>query len=184
MNNGKLFRLIGSFSSKERRDFDHFLAIRVHGSKAHLRKMYSILREHFDIKGLAFSKEYLWERTFGDKVYRDDFMRKYCSDLAKFAEDFIAFESFHQNPVRKLEYLLAELDRRGLDKEFAQNLKLARNHQAATTSRDTAYYHSQHSLADQLNRFISKQGKRTKHTNLQEAAQNLDHYYLINKLKY
>jgi len=148
-------------------------------------RLFAFLYEHcFHYNALIPSKKYVWHHLFGKKKYNDSLLRKYMSQLTKKAEDFLVYQAIKKNPSRKDNFLLQELTERGLNTDFNQLMKKAHHSSISRQHRNTKYYHHQHTLAAISNSFLTKQGARTKETNLVAAMDNLDYYYLINKLKH
>jgi hypothetical protein len=167
--------LFRSLTPSEQIQFTKFLTLQGPASD-------HLVRLHKALQVSETDPEKIWQRVFPKRSFHDGIMRKYLSDLAKVLEDYMIYRSLRNRPDERTSLLLDELLNRELDKEFLRTWK-----QAAVRSgqvQDPSFYFNRHELAAKKNRFISSTGTRTDETLLQEAADQLDQYYLISKLKY
>lgn len=131
----------------------------------------------------GFNRRTIWNQLFSAEAYDDVNFRKYCSDLLKLVEDFMAQEIIMHDPVRRKVDLLDFTVRRKIEGLYNSALRQVR------MELDKDHYHSLEYFKNsyQVERlFYAMQGfdvKLNSRANIEEIAYNLDIFYWIEKLK-
>ncbi len=184
MQSTKLVRILSTFSPKELKGFRKYISTPYFNEQDRLVQLFNIVEECFFVVRSQPSKEFIWQQLFPQKKFNDALLRKLLSDLSKLAEEFLVWQGLQERPVEQANLLLSELNKRKLAKDFNKVMRTIRDFHEDQSYRDDQYYFNAHLIDSELNRFVALQGKRTKDVSLQSAARNLDHYYLITKLRY
>jgi hypothetical protein len=135
------------------------------------------------------SKPEAWSVIFPGTGYNDTRFRKLSSDLLKLYEQFLAQEIYESNPLHQANYLMESISTRKIEKLYNTVVSSVKRLSVRQLERSTSFYFYQYQLAkNQYNLtsdFEKKFKKKTKYAtlNIEEIAQNLDIFYLGEKLK-
>jgi hypothetical protein len=148
-----------------------------------LLTLFEVLTDYTDKKKKGFVKEKVWAKVFPGKPYNDTNFRKACSDLMELVEQFMAVEAY----LEKSKY--AELDR--MDYIIQNNVQPLfkgvvneqhRLHEDRDYRRYSDYYFA-YSFEKKFYRLMNYDVKMDQSLNLDKISDNLDLFYLIEKLK-
>lgn len=182
MKKSKLCRILRTFPPDEQERFRAFVASPYHSGKSELTQLLATLLQYWP--AFEINKKTVFAHAFPDSAYNDKQFRYLTSDLNKLAEQFLAIQTYQQQPVRHdLDTLLAFAER-SLDKEYAHIHRRIKQSFDQRSERDVSYYDDQHRLATVEQRHFELQRQRTFDKSLQKASDYLDHYYFLQKLKY
>lgn len=131
----------------------------------------------------AADREKIWEQAFAPEKYDDVLFRKYCSDLLKHLQIFMAHESLAENPmklaVERVDFV-ADHKIEPLYKSTAQEFRTLLEQQIF---KSTWYYLNAYRFERQLGTMLQYALKVDQRANLEEISHNLDMLYWIEKLK-
>jgi len=135
--------------------------------------------------GQQITKEDLWEICFSDEEpFNDGRFRKLQSDLLRLIEEYYAQESFEANPIHKAKYLLESIYENKLEHLKLSALKTAQRLAENQKLKPASFYYYQYEI-EQIKYDLSKsQVERSEKSNIEDIAQNLDRFYLAEKLRY
>ncbi|MBK7407521.1 MAG: hypothetical protein IPJ40_05210 [Saprospirales bacterium] len=185
MQNLKVYAVIQQFTKVEQNRFRKFLCSPYFNANQDLIDLYDHLVDSMaGDPEQEVPKEAFWEKLNPDKPYDDVRMRKYFSDLLKQLEGYIAQEAFQENPLHQATYLMDAVIQRKISKLFNNTLKSARRLSDQQHYRPANYYYHQYQIEKNYYRLNRSLGKRDIETNVEEIANNLDRFYLAEKLKY
>ena len=185
MQNLKLYGVLQQFSKVELNRFRKFLCSPYFNVNQDLIDLYDLLTGHMNGNGdEGVKREVVWEQLNPGKPYDDVRMRKYFSDLLKLLEGYIAQEIYQENPLHQATYLMDAVIRRKLSKLYNTTLGSARRLSDQQKYRPANYYYHQYQIEKNYYRLNRSLGKRDFATNVEEIANNLDRFYLAEKLKY
>ncbi len=111
-------------------------------------------------------------------------LRYVMSDLTVLLEDFLSYIEFEKNEIYKKHLLLNAYDARSLDKFFLSKLDEARLQQKNSSSKDVNFFFNQHLVEENAYLHSLSTKPRSISSSLQEAVDNLDYYYLSNRLRF
>jgi hypothetical protein len=130
------------------------------------------------------SKEALWDICFNNEDYDDGRFRKLQSDLLRLVEEYYAQETFEASPIHKAKYLLEAIYRKDLSELQSGALKTAKRLSVDQLLKPSSYYYYQYEIEQSIfNLNITQTERRTKF-NIEQIAENLDRFYLAEKLRY
>lgn len=131
------------------------------------------------------SKEELWEVCYGlEEEYQDGRFRKLQSDLLRLVEDFYAQEAFQENPIHKANYLLEAIYKESLNELQSSTLKSVKRLSEEQQLKPASYYYYQYEIEQNIFNLNISQTERSTKFNIEQIAENLDRFYLAEKLRY
>ncbi len=130
------------------------------------------------------NKEEVWTLLKPDRPYDYTRFRKYCSDLLKLIEGFLAQQVFEENPLYQATYLIEAIGNRKMEKLYNSSMKSARLLSKKQLYKPSSYYFYQYQIERNYFDLTQKEHKRRARQNVEEIVTNLDRFYLAEKLKY
>jgi len=183
MQNSKLISLYHRFSNSEIKNFKKYTSSSFFNENKYLETLLEYINKHAD-EDEKLSKEEVYPHIYPAGKYDDLKIRHLMADLLKLMQDFIAYNEHIQNAISPKINLLSSLRRNELNKHYESIFRNAKSSHEQHSYRDSDFYYNQFKLEWDYNKYLEEQNKRTKESNLQLAADNLDAFYLINKLKF
>ncbi|MCH2081239.1 MAG: hypothetical protein MK226_02555 [Saprospiraceae bacterium] len=181
MKRSKLFLLLGSFSRKEWRMFERFVASPYYNLRQDVKDLLAYLQECLLDFHIEPTKEKAFKRLYKEEAYDDHKMRVAISNLFKLAEQFIICESTQEE--RNQSIRLAKWYReKDLEKLFAQALKKAEAQQESSPFLDEVYFQDNFKLEKEVYSSLALK-KRSDELNFESIFSALDRAYFIHKLK-
>lgn len=140
-----------------------------------------------DIKGdhaTEFLKSSVWQEMGEDGPYNDVRFRKHCSDLLRLVEGWLAQEQYQENPLHQANYLMEAVYHKRLETLYNSVLSTARRLSDRQALRPASFYFYQFQLERNFYELSESRIKRETKGNLEEIINNLDYFYLAEKLRY
>lgn len=185
MFENKLTTTLGNFSKYELNQFRKYILSPFFNENEDLLVLFDTLLPFFKKKtDVALDKEAIWVKIFSQKKYNDTKFRRLNSDLLKLAEGFIAYNLYNQSPIVPQLFLLKAIEERGFQNLENTNIKQAKNLQERHPYRNADYYYNEYQLQVELGTMNTKQFQRNEQVNIDKIVDNLDYFYLSEKLKY
>ncbi|MEP7197300.1 MAG: hypothetical protein ABI851_12335 [Saprospiraceae bacterium] len=155
-----------------------------------LLKIYYAIEGHIrDPQANNIEKKHIWELIYPKETYFDEKFRKHCSQLMDLIESWLSQEEFEANPLIKAKYLLEAVHQRQLEKLYsgATNSALLNiSRQALKPANYYLYIYEIESILYKLEKIEDQRvGKKNiAKINLESIVNNLDYFYIAEKLKY
>jgi len=130
------------------------------------------------------SKDETWKRIGEDGPFNDVRFRKHCSDLLRLVEGWLAQEQYQENPLHQANYLMEAVYHKRLETLYNSVLSTARRLSDRQALRPASYYFYQFQLERNYYELSESRIKREAKANLEEIINNLDYFYLAEKLRY
>ncbi len=185
MRETKLYKALIQLSGHELNRLHRFVISPYFNRNEAIIKLFEWIKE--DLKNDKESeppKEFLWVICFGNEAYDDGRFRKLQSDLLRLVEEYYAQETFEANPIHKAKYLLEAIYENKLVNLQSGALKTAQRLADIQKLRPASFYYYQYEI-EQSNYDLSRsQAERSLKSNIEDIAQNLDRFYLAEKLRY
>ena len=110
--------------------------------------------------------------------------RKLSSDLLKLIEDFLAQEKYEQDTLQKKSYLLSCVGEKKIEKLYASTIKSSREILKQQNEKPSSFYYYNYLI--EKNQYDLSEGElhRSDKSNVEEIINNLDYFYLAEKLKW
>ncbi len=129
-------------------------------------------------------KEAIWSFVFQNTAYNDIKFRRLNSDLLKLLEGYLSYKEFAENEIVAQLNLIKTVHKRGLDKLQKSSFKQAKQIQKKHPYRNGAFYQNEYLLELEYAQIANAQFQRNEQINLGKIADNLDYFYISEKLKY
>ncbi len=184
MTESKLIFLLRTFKKVEWRRFKEFLASPYFNKRTDLITFFDYIATTApDFAAKKLTKSVVFKKLYLNQTYDDKKMRYLMNYTLKAAEEFLGQQKV-ESLALKDNYILEELVDRKLEKHSKRYFEKIANNQTNTKEKTIDYYYSNYQLADIANKHFLNQEMRRHDANLKIATDNLDLFYLINKLKY
>lgn len=149
----------------------------------HLINLFAQLMKNIESKNAKIlEKENVWKIMFPNEKYDDVRFRKLNSDLLKLVEGYLAQQIYDENPLHQAIYLMDAVARKKLDKLHNTTVASAQLLSEKQQYRPANYYFYQYQIEKNLYKLADF--KRDEKSNIEEIINNLDRFYLAEKLKY
>ena len=188
MNNSKLIGILRSFTSKEMREFEHYLHSSFFNSDEKVIQLFNYLR-----KGILHSsalekkdvldKSFLSNKLFPGKKYDPKKIPYLLTDLTRHTENYAINKALEKDQDLQLILLAKEMAARDCKKAYNNTYDKSTDKAKSSTVKDADFYYYQF-LAEHnhLGYAIAKQQRKEK-SNIEVVVENLDKFYLARKLQ-
>ncbi len=183
MKNSKLFKVLTKLSIYQRNRLQKFLRSPYFNKRKELCAIFEYINEQIKQDKTSINKTDVWEYTFNNQDFNDAKFRKYCNNIIRLIQDFLALEQYQQNPLQQANNLLGAIHKNNLRVLSATSLKTARRLSERSLHRSSKYYYEQYVLEGHFYYLTQYEVQRRKKSNIQEIIKNLDYFYLAAKLR-
>jgi len=126
----------------------------------------------------------IWKNTFPDVPFHYPKLRKLASELLRYIEEYFVYEDL-QNDVFEIKTRIAEsLARREQKDLFDQAVKTIQKIDGIQSQKTSKQYFNKYQVEYAAFKLVNYDLKRFEKTNLSEITNNLDIFYVIEKLRY
>ncbi|HMQ48661.1 MAG TPA: hypothetical protein PKA00_14530 [Saprospiraceae bacterium] len=184
MDNSKLYTILTHFDKYEQNRCRKYIQSPYFNRSEELVALYDLFVEAINKNSTAaLEKAGLWQQLQADKPYDDTRFRKYCSDLLKLVEGYLAQEAFEATPLKKANFLMEELGKRKMEGLYASSIRQARRLSEQLPHRSARYYLQQYEIEQNYFALTEFETKRSEKSNLEEISSNLDVFFVAEKLR-
>lgn len=178
MKNSKLVELLSSLDYRERSRLRKFVISPYFNENEEVARLLSVL-----VTGFDGTRELLWEEMYPGEPYDDLRLRHLMSDLMRLLERFLGIVEIEKRPGIMQAGLMRSLRKRGSTRlyDFVWR-KYQRKSQSSLMGSEV--FLERYLLQAEHNSYLENTANRSGVTNLQHAVNDLDIFYLFNKLKY
>ncbi len=185
MQNSKLYSILEYFDKYEQNRLRKFLVSPYFNKNEAIISLFEGLIVHINSgSNHDLDKTDLWNEINKSAGFDDVLYRKYCSDLLKLVESYLAQQVYESNPIHKANFLIESVGNRKMDKLFKSSIRTARRLSDHQLYRTTDYYLGQYQLERNLYDLEELGHDRTAKKNVEAILNNLDRFYLSEKLRY
>lgn len=188
MENNKLYSILSHFNKYEQNRLRKYLQSPYFNRNELLVQLFEVFIEDINqqskIEGADLSKAKVWQQLSPNTDYDDIRFRKLSSDLLKLVENFLAQQVYDANPLHKATYLIEAVSKKRIDKLYNSVMKTARRLSDYQSYKPASYYYYQYEIESNYYDLAEHQSKRHDRKNVEEIANNLDYFYMAEKLKY
>ena len=128
------------------------------------------------------TKDVYWKKVFGKEEYKEVNLRKLNSDLLRIFKDFLAQEQFQTDEGRKINYLMKAVHELGIDALQSISIRQSDKYFEETPYRNASYYLQKYTKEKEYYQLIDFDKDREAKSNVEEILQNLDLFYVSEKL--
>lgn len=179
----KLYLTLGSLGSPYHKRLFNYLRSPYFNKSKMLLRLCEHLMQQIRKNRDGFDRHAVWQALIPERPYDDVLFRKYCSDLLKLVEDFMAQEAIMEDPVRRSIDLLDFVVRWKIEPLYAGALRNARGTLEQGTYRSLDYFKNRYGLERLYYQMMDFDVKLNARANLEDISENLDLFYWIEKLK-
>lgn len=183
LHNNKVFQVLGYLNPPEHKRLLKYLNSPYFNQSKTLIKLCEILLSLIEKGKAGFEKKSVWQKLFPGELYDDVNFRKYCSDLLKQVEGFMAKEAIAQDESGEAIDVLDFVVKKRLDPLFNSILRQARSEVEKKPYRSLDYYFKAYTIERHYYTMMDFDVKLEVRSNVEEISQNLDLFYWIEKLK-
>lgn len=185
MQSTKVFTILQYFNKYELNNLKKFVYSPYFNVNEDLMKLYDLYHEMREKSNLHPSKEEAWYLIVGeDKPYDDVRFRKYNSDLLKLVEGYLAQKVYEENPIRQANHLIEAVSRRKMLRLYNTVMSSARRLSDRQLYKSAHFYYYQYQIEKNYYEILIHGQKRLDKTNVEYIVENLDRFYLAEKLRY
>jgi len=185
MYNSKIYAILEQFDKYEQNRCRKYIQSPYFNRSEQLVQLYDRLVQEVNAdKKSGLEKEALWEMLQPGKPYDDVRFRKYCSDLLKLIEGYLAQEALELSSIQKSILLMKSIDRKKINSVAGYIIKQTAKHANKYPHRSAEYFMYQYQrekLTYQLSEADIKRGERS---NIEQISNNLDFFFIAEKLKF
>ena len=179
----KVFQVLRLLDPVERKRLVKYLNSPYFNQSKTLARLGDILLDHLEKGKEGFDRKSVWQKLFAGESYDDVNFRKYCSDLLKQVEGFMAQEAIALDEARQSIDALDFVVRRKIEPLFNSSLRQARSELDKTRYRSLDYYKKAYAIERHYYSMMDFDVKVNVRANIEEISTNLDVFYWIEKLK-
>lgn len=184
MENSKLYSTLNTFDKYEQNRIRKFLESPYFNRNEALIKLFELICSHFNTNGQnKLLKNKLWASIYPNEPYDDVLFRKNCSDLLKLIENYLVQQSLEQDSVQRKILLMDALKHRKISTLYNSAVRSARKLADDSPFRSYRYYHQQYKIEKAYFELFEVEKDRTAKYNVEEMLNNLDWFYLTEKLR-
>lgn len=185
MTDSKLYSVLTHFDKIEQNRLRKYVRSPYFNVNEILMAFLDLLFAHINAKDKAgaFTKEFIWVQLYENETFNDVRFRKLSSDLLKLIEDFLAQERYEKDDLQKASYLLGAIGDKKMEKLHKSAIKSARELLKHQNQKSATFYYNQYLI--EKNDYDLSEGelKRSEKSNMEDIINNLDYFYLAEKLR-
>ncbi|MEM1322695.1 MAG: hypothetical protein AAGG75_20690, partial [Bacteroidota bacterium] len=185
MYKNKLYSILTHFDKIEQNRLRKYLISPYFNRNETLVALFDLLIVHINKqKERELDKMEVWKHLFQDSAYDDVRYRKLFSDLLKLVEGFLAHQVYDENPIHMATYLIEAVGRKKMERLYNSTMKTARRLSKQQFFKPANYYFYQYQIERNFYEAAQLELDRSSKTNIEDIMNNLDYFFLAEKLKY
>jgi len=174
-----------TLSPKELKKFEEFIYSPFFNKNELPVRLFNVLKVyHPKMEESKVAMEAIFPKVFPKEKIEEQRLRYVMRDLTKLLEEFLTYTEYEKEDEFKKYMLLSAYDNRNLEKYFKITLDQAKESQDAQPYRDVNYLFNRYLIDEKGYEHSQAKEPNTLGTSIQSAVENLDKYYLSNKLRY
>ena len=186
MQNNKVFSILLKFDKYEQNRLRKFVQSPYFNRNERLERLLELLLKDANKQDPVIStdREKIWNKIGHQGNFDDVKLRKDFSELLRLVERFIAQEQYEKDKLYEVEFLLAGINEKKINKLEASTIKLATRLLDRHPIKSSELYFHRFSLEKQvflLNHDIQAKSEKK---NIETVSKNLDIFYISEKLRY
>ena len=186
MRNSKLYSVLKEFDKYEQNRCRKYIQSPYFNRSEKIAELYEFFIEKVN-EGLdeeKNSKESIWDILHSGTEFNSDRWRKYCSDLLKLIEGYLIQEEFEDDQGAQISYLMGAVTKNKIDYLNKSVIKKAQNFNKSAKSIDESSFYYRYLLEKGEYKLQQADRQRASISNIENIVNNLDNFFIIEKLKY
>lgn len=185
MNKSKLISLLITLDKKELKDFDDFINSPFFNKNEIPVKLFGIIKKyHPEYDSQKVAMEVIFPKLFPTHTYEEQRLRYAMTDLTRLLESYLTYLEFEKKEHYKNYLLMSAFDKRGQDKYFRNVYDSDKAELEKENIKDVDFYFNRYLLEEKAYQHFLGKGQNISGSSIQQAVDNLDLFYLSNKLRY
>ncbi len=186
----KVFEFMSSLSTIELNRFKKFVEspyFNVNNSVIKLNEL--IINQLKSKSSHNYSKLEIWVRIYFDKKYDEKSITNLCAELLILGESFLAIEQYLKSPLSQANDLLMSIHQKQIEGLFNSTQSKARSFLEKFQNKSSLYYLHKFNVERNIYTLLRFEESRAQKTiiekvNINEVLDNLEIFYISEKLKY
>ncbi|NND05364.1 MAG: hypothetical protein HKN87_03200 [Saprospiraceae bacterium] len=183
MEKTKLFKVASQLSAHELSRLRSFVKDAVKQISKPNRLLLHISESLKSKPSVVPTKELLWQSIYVGSPYDDRRFRKLCADALQRIEEFLSMEAYFADAFAESTFRLIAFQKRGMNLLHRSQLARALSLGEKEVTRDAPFFYHQY-LIEQSQYQMSHASERFKVADIDRILQNLDKFYVTEKLRY
>ncbi len=186
MTDSKIYNVLTHFDKVEQNRLRKYIRSPYFNVNETLMTFYDVLSEHINANGKAgeLTKEQIWRHLYEKDTFNDVRFRKLSSDLLKLVEGFLAQQIYDENNLQHTIFLLEAINKKKIDRLYKGVTRQALLWSDVSNQKPASYYYNQFEIQKKMYDLNEAELKRFEKSNVEEIINNLDYFYLAEKLKW
>ena len=190
MEKTKVYKVLTAFTTLEFNRLEKFISSPYFNKNEQLKSYFSLLRIHFKKnRNAEITKQYIWDQLYPGKPIDEARFRKLTADLLQLIMQFLGVEKYQSSHLTQANFILSTIQEREITPLYNSTIKLAKRLSERHFYRNSAYYYQQYLLEKNIFKLKDFDQKRAvksniEQLNLMQIMQDLDFFYLAEKLRY
>ena len=150
----KLITLLQTFSKQDLQQFDKYVRSPFFNEQEELVRLFELINVELAKPVFELTKQAAWKKLFGNKAYKDVFMRRLNSELTRLAEGYLVQRGIKKKPIC-IERPLAQkaLNISALEKHFIYLFRFIERMHEKSEIRNLDYYWENFQLYEEARLF-------------------------------
>ena len=186
MTDSKIYNVLTHFDKVEQNRLRKYIRSPYFNANEALMIFYDILAEHINANGKAdfLTKEIIWTQLYKNETFNDVRFRKLSSDLLKLVEGFLAQKVYDENSLQQASFLLEAIGKKKIEKLYNSSIRNTKAVSELNHQKPASFFYHQFEIQKKLYDLNEAELKRFEKSNVEEIINNLDSFYLAEKLKW
>ena len=186
MTDSKIYNVLTHFDKIEQNRLRKYIRSPYFNVNETLMTFYDVLSEHINANGKAgeLTKEQIWGQLYENETFNDVRFRKLSSDLLKLIEGFLAQQIYDKDNLQQTNFLLEAVNEKKIERLYKSSTRQAQIWSDVRNQKPAGYYYYQFEIQKKLYDLNEAELKRFEKSNVEEIINNLDYFYLAEKLKW
>lgn len=183
MENSKIYSILLYFDRIEQNRLRKYINSPYFNKNEALIELFELLISQINGQnGSEITKQKIWFKLNPDRPYDDVRFRKLSSDLLKLVEGYLAQEAYEENTMQKASFLMEAVARKKMDKLYQTCINTSNRLSEKYPFRSADYYYHQYEF-EKKRYDLEFEMQRGRKSNIEVIINNLDRFYLGEKLK-
>ncbi|MFZ4544809.1 MAG: hypothetical protein ACOYOA_12225 [Saprospiraceae bacterium] len=181
----KLYTILRQFDKVEMNRLEKYIQSPYFNRHETIIVLFQIYKRNLDHrKEIELNKNDIWRKLQPTDKFDDVRFRKYNSDLLRLVEGYMAQQIYDENPLHQAIYLMDAVSRKKMDKLHNSTVRVSRQLSEKQPFKPANYYFYQYQIERNFYKLTDFESKRDDRSNIEEIINNLDYFYLAEKLQY
>jgi len=180
----KIYRILSSFTVVDLNRLGKFVDGPIKQENGKARSLILLMIKTLKADEISLEKEQYWRKIMGPTTYNDVRFRKLCSDGLGIIEHFLSNEAYHKDQLLEASIRLRALSTKELSPLYKTHYSRVKSLLERYPERGSDYYFYRYKTEQNAYAVRQLNLQRFKITNIDDILNQLDVFYIIEKLKY